>query len=117
LLVKIITPNERSTRAANRNNVSKMTDIQYWDDIFTEEIDAINAMVEKIPSMDNPVEKAEAIERCNARIRSAAGTKRSFKMEIRLVQDVGQRRNYEARLQQLDQQLQTAQADLKALEG
>jgi SNARE protein len=94
-----------------------MTDIQYWDDTLTEEIEAISDMVEKIPSMDNPAEKAEAIDRCLARIDSAAGTKRSFKMEIRLVQDVGQRRNYEARLQQLDQQLQTAQADCKALES
>jgi SNARE protein len=38
-------------------------------------------------------------------------------MEIRLVQDIGQRRNYEARLKQLDQNLQTIQSDVKALES
>lgn len=93
------------------------TDIQYWDDTLHEEIDAISTLIDRISNVHDPIEKSEMIERCKSKIRSATGTKRSFKMEIRLVQDVGNRRQYEARLQQLDQQLQTYQADIKASES
>jgi novel plant SNARE len=74
-------------------------------------------MLDKIPSIDNAMEKAAAIERVQAKLRSAAGTKRSFKMETRLVVDVGLRRQYESRLNGLDQQLRTLQADCKAIES
>jgi septal ring factor EnvC (AmiA/AmiB activator) len=67
--------------------------------------------------MRDPMEKAAAIDRCKKKIRSASGTKRSFKMEIRLVQDVQQRRKYESRLNQLDQQLKVLKADAEALES
>lgn len=73
-------------------------------------------MVDDIPKLSG-MEKAAAIDRCKAKVRNATGTKRSFKMEIRLVQDVGQRRQYESRLSQLDQQLKTLQSDCKALES
>lgn len=66
---------------------------------------------------DNPMERAAAIEKTKARIRSAAGTKRSFKMETRLVQDVQLRRKFESRLNSLDQQLKALTADTKALES
>jgi hypothetical protein len=50
-------------------------------------------MLDRIPSMrsDATMEKA-ALDRVKSRLRSVKSTKRSFKMEIRLVQDVGQRR-------------------------
>jgi len=84
---------------------------------LTEEIEAIQALLDRIPSMHNQMEKASAIDRCKAKLRGAAGTKRSFKMETRLVQDVNLRRKYESRLATLDQQLKTLQADCKALES
>jgi SNARE protein len=78
----------------------------------------LDAQLDKIPNMgDSPMERAAAIERCKARVRSAAGTKRSFKMETRLVQDVQQRRKFESRLNSLDQQLKALTADLKAMES
>ena len=73
-------------------------------------------MMDRIPDMTG-MEKSAAIDRCKARLRSAAGTKRSFKMEIRLIQDMQLRKEYEARLQRLDQQLKTLQQDCKALES
>jgi SNARE protein len=76
-----------------------------------------DAQLERIPDMDQGMERAAAIDKCKARVRSAAGTKRSFKMETRLVQDVQQRRQFESRLNSLDQQLKTLTADLKALES
>lgn len=69
-----------------------------------------------MPSLSN-VEKASLLDRCQGRLRSAKGTKRSYKMEIRLVQDVAKRRSYEQRLAQLDQQLKSLTADCKALES
>lgn len=57
------------------------------------------------------------LDRASGRLRSAKGTKRSYKMEIRLVQDVAKRRSYEQRLGQLDQQLKALTADCKALES
>lgn len=74
-------------------------------------------MLDKIPGIGSAMEKAAAIDRCKSRLRSASGTKRSFKMEIRLVQDVNMRRKYESRLASLDQQLKALMADLKAIES
>jgi SNARE protein len=74
-------------------------------------------MIDKISPITDAREKMAAVERAMSRIRSASGTKRSFKMEIRLVQDVNLRRKYESRLAALDSQLKTLQADIKALEA
>ena len=73
-------------------------------------------MVNDIPSLHG-VDQAAMIDRANGRLRSAKGPKRSYKMEIRLIQDVAKRRSYEQRLGQLDQQLKSLTADCKALES
>ena len=96
--------------------ITKQADIQYWDDTLTEEIETIKNMIRDIPSLHG-VEQAAMLDRANGRLRSAKGTKRSYKMEIRLVQDVAKRRSYEQRLGQLDQQLKSLTADCKALES
>lgn len=92
-----------------------MTDIQYWDDTLTEEIEAIQQLVDQVQSMGDTPEKTGIFERIEKRLRGAQGPKRSFKMEIRLVADVNQRKKFESRLQRLDQQMMTLQADCKAL--
>lgn len=63
------------------------------------------------------MERASALDQAEERLKGAQGTKRSFKMETRLVQDVKQRRKLEKRLQKLDQQLRALKADLKALQA
>lgn len=93
------------------------TDIQYWDDTLTEEIQVIQSQLDRVPGLRDGVEKAGAIDKLKKKIRGAKGTKRSFKMEIRLVQDVNQRRKYESRLSSLDQQLQKLVSDCKAIEA
>jgi len=60
-------------------------------------------------------EKSAVFDRIEKRLRAAQGTKRSFKMETRLVADVNARKKFESRLQRLDQQLNTLQGDCKAL--
>lgn len=92
------------------------SDIQYWEDILAEDIQHITAMLEDIPHMKGADKKRE-INNCKKKLRDAAGSKRSFKMEIRLVQDQSLRKEYEARLNRLDQQLKVMQQDCKALEA
>jgi SNARE protein len=65
--------------------------------------------------MGEGAEKSSIFDRVEKKLRAAQGTKRSFKMETRLVSDVNMRRKFENRLQRLDQQLMTLQADCKAL--
>lgn len=77
----------------------------------------IQSQLDRLPGLADGVDKAGAIDKLKKKIRGAKGTKRSFKMEIRLVQDVNQRRKYESRLASLDQQLQTLVADCKAIEA
>mmetsp|Transcript_9245 Transcript_9245/g.26402 ORF Transcript_9245/g.26402 Transcript_9245/m.26402 type:complete len:237 (-) Transcript_9245:336-1046(-) len=94
-----------------------MNDIEYWDDTLTDQIAEIQQILDRIPSLSDPVERASALDNADDQIRSAQGTKRSFKMETRLVQDVQQRRQLEGRLQKLDQELRTLKADLVALKA
>jgi len=94
-----------------------MGDIQYWDDTLTEEISSIQQVLDSVPSLSDPVERSSALEDAEQRLKGAKGTKRSFKMETRLVQDVKQRRKLEKRLAKLDQKLKALNADLKALQA
>lgn len=63
------------------------------------------------------MERASQLEHAEERLRSAKGTQRSFKMEIRLVQDIKERRRLEQRHKKLEQDLRTLQADLRALQA
>jgi len=94
-----------------------MADIQYWEDTLTEEIEHIEHILDGIQSLSDPVDKASALEEADDKMRSATGTKRSFKMEIRLVQDTNQRSKYSKRLKNMENELRTLKADLKALQA
>jgi phosphopantetheine adenylyltransferase len=60
-------------------------------------------------------DKSGIVGHVEKRIQTANGTKRSFKMEIRLVSDVNTRRKYQSRLHELGERLKTLQEDCKAL--
>jgi novel plant SNARE len=81
-----------------------------------EEIETISRMIDRVSSME-PEERSRVLDKAKGRLRSAAGTKRSLKMEIRLVQDVAQRRRYESEFADLEGQLKTLQGDISALES
>jgi hypothetical protein len=104
-------------RTQQQQQQQQQTDIQYWDDTLAEEIQDIQAKVDRLPSITNQEKKGTALDKLKKKIRGAKGTKRSLKMEIRLVSDVNQRRKYESRLASLDQMLQTLVADCKAAES
>ena len=89
-------------------------DIQYWDDTLTSEIESIQQLMEECDNMDEE-DKLAQIADMEKELRKAQGTKRSLKMETRLVADVGQRRQYENRLSRLDEELTHLAADVRAL--
>lgn len=60
------------------------------------------------------MEKASILERAEKKLRSANGTKRSFKMECRLVSDPNQRRRYENQLARHEEDWKALSSDLKA---
>ncbi len=99
---KAVFPNRAKMLTVADPSYKLQSDIQYWEDILAEDIQHITAMLEDIPHMKGA---------------DNAGSKRSFKMEIRLVQDQALRKEYEARLNRLDQQLKVMQQDCKAFEA
>ena len=74
-------------------------------------------MLNRIPPIECAVEKDGALDRCKARLRSAVGMQRSFKMEIRILQDVNLRRKYEMRLDTLHRKLKTLQTNFEKVES
>lgn len=80
-------------------------------------MEEIEALIDRIPKIRDEMEQADAIERCKKILRQAKGTKRSYKMETRLIVDVADRRKFESRLATFDQKLKTLSADAKALEA
>jgi SNARE protein len=95
-----------------------MADVQYWDDTLTDEVQSIQQLIsdaERISS--NNVQKASTLDRAEKKLRAAQGTKRSFKMETRLVADPNQRQRYENKLARLSDDLARCANDIKALKG
>eukprot|EP00544_Gedaniella_sp_CCMP2646_P005778 CAMPEP_0202488950 /NCGR_PEP_ID=MMETSP1361-20130828/6834_1 /ASSEMBLY_ACC=CAM_ASM_000849 /TAXON_ID=210615 /ORGANISM="Staurosira complex sp., Strain CCMP2646" /LENGTH=269 /DNA_ID=CAMNT_0049118621 /DNA_START=440 /DNA_END=1250 /DNA_ORIENTATION=+ len=88
-------------------------DIQYWDDALTQEIENIQQLLEEMEDY-NDEEKMAELSIIEKELRKANATKRSLKMETRLVADVGQRRQYENRLARLEEELGNLQADVRA---
>lgn len=60
-------------------------------------------------------EKLAELSIVEKELRKAQATKRSLKMETRLVADVGQRRQYENRLARLEEELGNLSADVRAM--
>lgn len=92
-----------------------MTDVQYWKDTLEREIDSIRDIVREAPSKGSTMEKSHMLDQAERQLRSAQGTKRSFKMECRLVSDPSERRQYETELSQHEQTLHSLTSDVKAL--
>ena len=89
-------------------------DIQYWDDALTKEIENIQQLMEEMEDY-NDEEKLAELSIIEKEMRKAQATKRSLKMETRLVADVGQRRQYENRLARLEEELTNLAADVRAM--
>jgi len=93
-----------------------MADVQYWDDTLTDEVQSIRQLLQSAEGLAD-LDKASALDRAEKKIRAAQGTKKSYKMETRLVSDPRQRTMYENKLSELSEELATCANDLKALKG
>ncbi|KAL7461183.1 hypothetical protein ACHAXS_001605 [Conticribra weissflogii] len=91
-------------------------DLQYWDDTLTDEVQSIRQLINSAEGLSGP-EKASTLDKAEKKIRAAQGTKKSYKMETRLVSDPMQRREYEVKLSELSDELASCSNDLKALKG
>ena len=81
---------------------------------MTSEIQTIQQEMAEIGELDEE-DKLAHITMIEKMLRKAQGTKRSLKMETRLVTDVGQRRQYENRLARLEDELSHLSVDVQAL--
>ncbi|KAL9180171.1 hypothetical protein ACHAXT_008141 [Thalassiosira profunda] len=93
-----------------------MADVQYWDDTLTDEVQSIRNLIQKANGGSDR-NKATALDRAEKKLRAAQGTKKSYKMETRLVSDPQQRRRYENKLKALSEELASCGNDLKALKA
>ena len=80
-----------------------------------DEIESIQSILSSIPHTSGEMERNAALDLAEKKLRNANGTKRSFKMETRLVSEPNQRRRYENQLSRHEEQLAKLRADLKAL--
>jgi hypothetical protein len=81
---------------------------------LTGEIQTIQQELAEVDQLEAE-DKLAHISMIEKMLRKAQGTKRSLRMETRLVADVGQRRQYENRLARLDDELSHLSADVQAL--
>lgn len=93
-----------------------MADVQYWDDTLNDEVQSIRKLLESADHLSDR-DKAAALDRAEKKLRAAQGTKKSYKMETRLVSDPRQRSMYENKLAGLSEELGSCANDLKALRG
>jgi len=75
----------------------------------------VQRMVDIIPNLKDDMKRSSAIRKAEKYLKSANGTRRSFKMEIRLVQDPSQKQAIEQKFAQMSDRLKALAADVKAL--
>lgn len=90
--------------------------MQYWDDTLTDEVHSLRQLLQSAEGLSGQA-KASTLDRAEKKVRAAQGTKKSYKMETRLVADPRQRTLYENKLAGLAEDLGACANDLKALRG
>lgn len=93
-----------------------MADIHYWEETLSEEVKAISSLVEKAKKQEGSAQTS-LIQQADKKLRTANGTKRSYKMECRLVADAGSKRTYEQQLLQHEQTLNQLKQEIMALKA
>mmetsp|Transcript_24459 Transcript_24459/g.38384 ORF Transcript_24459/g.38384 Transcript_24459/m.38384 type:complete len:262 (-) Transcript_24459:375-1160(-) len=93
-----------------------MADVQYWDDTLNDEVQSIQQLISTAERADS-MQKASTLDRAEKKLRAATGTKKSYKMETRLVSDPNQKRMYENKLERLSEDLARCANDIKAMKG
>jgi Snare region anchored in the vesicle membrane C-terminus len=71
--------------------------------------------MDQIPAINDRNDKAAALAQADKKLKAANKTKKTLKMEVRLVTDSQARRTYESRISRLGDDLNNLKADLAAL--
>ena len=80
-------------------------DLQYWDDTLVSEIENIRSILRAVPSKRDEMEKQSLLDKAERKLRAANGTKRSYKMECRLLNDANEKQRFERQLAQHEKDL------------
>lgn len=94
-----------------------MADIQYWNETLIDEIEAIRSLVGQASDASVSSRKASLLDQADKKIRMANGTKRSFKMECRLVADPNAKRQYEQELAKHEKDLISLKQEISSLKS
>lgn len=94
-----------------------MADVQYWDDTLADEVSSIQQLISDAERISDGMKKASTLDRAEKKLRAANGTKKSYKMETRLVADPNQKQRYENKLARLSEDLARCANDIKAMKG
>lgn len=84
---------------------------------MVDELETIRSLVGEASDASVSSRKASLLEQAEKKIRMANGTKRSFKMECRLVSDPNAKRQYEQQLAQHEQDLQSLKREISTLKS
>lgn len=95
-----------------------MADVEYWEETLTEEIEDLATIVRLAKNKNTgSSEQKTKIDEAERKLRDANGTKRSYKLELRLVSDAGQRKAYEKQLLAHDKMLMKEAEAIKELKA
>lgn len=95
-----------------------MADVEYWEETLTEEIEDLATIVRLAKNKNSgSSEQKTKIDEAERKLRDANGTKRSYKLELRLVSDAGQRKAYEKQLLAHDKMLMKEAEAIKELKA
>lgn len=92
---------------------SIMTDVQYWDATLSNEIEEIQSIVSSLSNKTIEQGLSNAISNADKKVKFANGTKRSLKMEIRILSDMHQKERYENNLSRHEDKLAKLTIDIK----
>lgn len=91
-----------------------MADVYYWEDTLLAEIDEVRNLLRSASSQDGR-ELAQMLEQIEKKVRSAQGTKRSYKMELRLMADPESKKMFEDKLLVHEQSVSALADELKTM--
>jgi SNARE protein len=90
--------------------------VQYWDDTLSDEVQSIRSLLQSASS-SSAHDAATNLSRAEKKYRAAQGTKKSYKMETRLITDPKQRKIYENKLMVLSEELSNIANDINVLKS
>ncbi|EJK74344.1 hypothetical protein THAOC_03981, partial [Thalassiosira oceanica] len=104
----------RFSTPLNQKNLTPFS--RHRDDTLNDEIQSIRSLLDRASSGGDR-DRASALDRAEKKLRAAQGTRKSYKMETRLVPDPRQKQMFENKLKRLSEQLSQCANDMKALRG